>query len=791
MNMLKIKLLFVVCSFISLNAFAQNNSNEQLTTKFQQYVTNNFQEKMFVHTDKNFYLSGETLWFKIYNTDIATNKFATVSKVAYAELLNTENKSVLHATIELQDGTGNGQFVLPLTLPSGNYIFRAYTNWMKNFSEELIFHKNITVVNVFEKNEDTIKHSLKYDIQFFPEGGNLVNNVQSKVAFKAVNNFGVGINFQGKIINQNNEVITTFSPQKFGIGSFLFTPNTTNIYKAVIVTETNDTLTFSLPTINHNGYVMFTEVKDNNINISVQSSNEVSNEMMYLVAHNNKTIQINNAQNLQNGKTNFSINSSSLNEGVTFFTIFNSSNNPVCERLFYKRPQPKEFVEAKINNQQFNSRDKVSIDVLSYNNQKQPIASNMSISVFKSDALQTADVMDIQQYFWLTSNLKGNIENAGYYLNEANEQTDVALDNLLLTQGWRRFNWNDILQNTQKEFKYLPEYESQLITGKVVNKTTLTPAEGIGVYLSMPGKEFSFTAAITNNKGEFVAVMPKVSNKTSLIAQTNNRTDSNYRIDINSAYWNNFSSLKTPEFSIQKSVENELNNYGLSVQSDYIYNPKPIYLQTFHYTPFYTNSDNTYLLDNYTRFTTMEEVMREYVIGISVRKKSGKFIFNSLDAPRFQFFHTDPLILLDGVPVFDADNIMATDPLKIQKIDLVTRKFFYSSFAFDGIVSYTSYNGKMATSALNKESLLIDYDALQQQREFYAPKYELKESKESRLPDYRTLLYWSPNVHTNKNGKTNIDFYTSDLDGNFVALIQGLTQNGEPVKSIIKFNVVK
>jgi len=187
----------------------------------------------------------------------------------------------------------------------------------------------------------------------------------------------------------------------------------------------------------------------------------------------------------------------------------------------------------------------------------------------------------------------------------------------------------------------------------------------------------------------------------------------------------------------------------------------------------------------------MEEVMREYIPGVNVRKKAGKFVFSNVDAPRFQYFNTEPLVLLDGVPVFDVDNIMATNPLKIQKIDVVTRKFYQSAYAFDGIISYASYNGKLGTTLLDKESLLIEYNAIQQQREFYVPKYELKEQKDSRVPDYRMLLHWSPNVSTDVNGNTNIEFYTSDIVGNFTAIIQGITKDGEPVKSAVQFSVTK
>jgi Tfp pilus assembly protein PilZ len=779
-------IVFLVFGF---KLFAQVNNAENIIAKFNSYTSNHFQEKIFVHTDRNFYLSGETLWFKIYNISNHNKELTTISKIAYVEIINSENKPVLQTKISLADGTGNGQFVLPLALQTGNYLFRAYTNWMKNFSEEVMFEKTISVVNAFEKNEtDTITKTVKYDVQFFPEGGNLVNNIQSKIAFKAINSNGFGVQLKGKIINQDNQTIQVFEANKYGIGSFLFNPQIGNAYKAIVYTNNNDSSVYALPKIFETGFVMQAIDNGKTTTITVNASNTYNNSLLTLIIHNNNIVHINKSQTINNNQTVFIIDNSLFKDGINHITLFNQNLIPVCERLFYKRPTVNAVLETAINNKEFNSRDKVNITLAGYNNHKQLVESNLSVSVFKTDSLQQDNDFDIQQYFWLLNELKGNIEDPSYYLNTINDETNIALDNLILTQGWRRFNWDNILQNPTTP-KYLPEYESQIITGKVIDKKSLTPVDGVGVYLSIPGKDFGFTAAQTNSTGSFFALMPFIFNSTDLIAQTNNRTDSNYRVDINNQYWEKYSNVNITNLSVSKANESLLNNYGISVQANHIYHSKPLFKETQNYSPFFAKPDETYYLDNYTRFSTMEEVMREYVAGVSVRKRANKFVFHTVDAPRFQFFNTEPLILLDGIPVFDADKIIFSDPLKIKKIEVVTRKFYYGNFAFDGITSFTSYDGKLGASVLHAESLVLDYNALQQEREFYAPKYDVKENKESRIPDYRVLLYWSGNVKTNTTGTTEIEFYTSDLKGKYTALIQGVTQHGEPIKSTIQFNV--
>ena len=160
-----------------------------------------------------------------------------LSKVGYVEIIDSSGTHLLQAKIALHDAEGNGSFYLPLTLNSGNYKLRAYTNWMKNFGAEYFFEKDITLVNVQKKlSLPSIKPVGKYDVQFFPEGGNMVNNLTSNVAFKATDQYGKGLNFKGFLID-NTDTILTFEPIQAGMGSFSFTPVSQHIYKAYIKTD--------------------------------------------------------------------------------------------------------------------------------------------------------------------------------------------------------------------------------------------------------------------------------------------------------------------------------------------------------------------------------------------------------------------------------------------------------------------------------------------------------------------------------------------------------------------------
>ena len=153
-----------------------------------------------MHSDKNFYLSGEICWFKLYYVDASFHKPLDMSKLAYVELLNDKNKPVLQAKIALQDGYGDGSFQLPIDLASGKYRLRSYTNWMKNFSANYFFEKELTIVNPrFFTGKDSLKQKPSYRLSLFPEGGNLVYGLQSKIAFSFTDQNNRGISCEGFI----------------------------------------------------------------------------------------------------------------------------------------------------------------------------------------------------------------------------------------------------------------------------------------------------------------------------------------------------------------------------------------------------------------------------------------------------------------------------------------------------------------------------------------------------------------------------------------------------------------
>ena len=787
--------IFICSGFVFNFSFAQSNVSSLVEKQFDQYQQNNLQEKLFVHTDRASYLAGETVWFKIYCVNAANNQLLDLSKVAYAEVLDKDQQPVLQAKISLKEGTGDGTLTLPSSLPSGNYIFRAYTNWMKNFDAGFYFHKTITIINTIESEApDTGKVSKLFDVQFFPEGGDLVNGLQSKVAFKVTDESGRGTEFNGAIINQNNDTVAKYRPAEFGIGSFVFTPVKENTYKAVIKPANENIIIQNIPAVRSNGFVMTLSdaEKDNTIKLTIQTN--TSDLSAYLVIHSRQHINAAQQVNIKNGIAQTEIDKKRLEEGISHITLFNNAGQPVCERLYFKKVQRKLLINGTADNAQYTPRKKVTIDVSTKNESEKTVAANMSMAVYLTDSMPVHDE-DIYNYLWLSSDLQGKIEHPEYYFTDTSLATSEALDNLMLTHGWRRFKWTDILTNKKPVLRFPPEYEGHIVSGKLLNTVSGKPEENIVAFLSVPGSNFKLYTSKSNSEGLVQFNTKDFYGSKLIIGQANSQENSRYRIDFISPFSESYSSFKTPPFYSSLNAA-DLVHHSINMQIQNVYKidtgtyslPAPI--DTTH---FFGKPDVKYMLEDYTRFPTMEEVLREYVREINVRKRRDNFelniiVKNEVGNPDVK----NPVVLLDGVPQFDNGNkITHYSPLKVKELEIIFDKYYLGPATFNGIASFTTYKGDLEGFQLDTAATIIDYDALQLKREFISPVYQTKDEAESRLPDFRNLLYWSPDIKTGENGKQQVSFYTSDQPGKYAVVLQGLSASGDAGSKVFDIEVKK
>lgn len=762
-------------------------SLDSLIKKFTVYRQEHLQEKVFVHVDRTTHLTGETLWFKVYCVNGVTHQPLDLSKVAYVEILSAENKSVVNAKIELEHGRGHGSFFLPATLQTGNYTLRAYTQWMKNSDVEYFFHQPVTIINPFRSNEhNAAKKESTYDAQFLPEGGTLIAGVTSKVGFRVTNSSGKGIDFKGSLVTGRGDTVLRFKPARSGIGTFDFKPALNETYKIVISDSSHQVNVFSCPEIYEEGYAMRVEKHDNQIEVQVQCN--VSSRAyapVYLFIHTRNQIVESAAHTLNAGHLTFAIPVSKLDDGISHITLFDHAMTPVCERLIFKAPEKKLILSAQTEKTQYDNRHRGKLVLTAENETNAMVNANVSVSIYKRDSLPSFHRSDIRTHVLLTSDLHGEVESPDSYFQL---NSDEAFDQLMLTHGWRRFSWKNVFEQPHLPV-YLPETQGLTVNGKLFNQAG-APALGIQSFLSFPSRHISFFSTRSKREGVLNFVLKNVHGPQKFIFQTNFSRDSLLEFQMENPFAQVFSTQRTRLLRIDPKLEAALINRSVSMQvldvfrTDTLVPPS----ESADTIRFYGKPDETYYLDDFTRFSVMEEVMREYVPGVLVRKRKGKFHFLLHDVVNKSIFKEDPLMLIDGVPVFDTDKIMAFDPLRIRKLEVITKTFLYGQSIFPGIVSYSTYTGDLSGFQIHPKSIVGDFDGLQIEREFYQPRYDNAEARFSREPDQRTLLLWAPDI-TITDGKTEIEFFTSDQSGYFQVEVEGLTSSGRSGSTTYSFTV--
>ncbi|MBB1284623.1 hypothetical protein HRH25_09585 [Flavisolibacter sp. BT320] len=763
-------------------AFAQNvltDVQASLTTYVKAYTP----EKLYLHTDKAYYTAGEILWMKVYAVDGVFNRPLPASKVAYVEILSEGNVPVAQAKIALAERGGDGSIQLPFTLNSGHYTLRAYTAWMKNAGVGHFFEKGISIINTLkslEAQDETVIPASS--LQLFPEGGNLVNGLPSRVAFRLAGNNGKGTEGNGFLLNEKADTLASFTPFQFGMGHFNLTPQKGSSYKVIFQLADGKTVSRELPGAYDYGYTLQVEEAGND-QLRLQVNAKGGNAEVFLLAQTRQQVKAAQRAITNNGQATFTIDKKALGEGVSQFTIFNAEKKPVCERLYFIPPAKQEFrLQAAKNS--FGTREKVDLLLDSAGGN----GNNLSLAVFQLDEWQSGEATNIDQYIWLTSELSGPVENPAYYFGAASEERKKTTDYLMMTQGWRRFRWEQAEKETV--LPYQRERSGQRVTGRVTDTRTGAPAKDVQVFLSVPSSPYKLFTAISDSTGMVRFEVSGFYGAGEMIIQTSIPQNTNHKVEILSPFAETYRERGAYPLALNPAWQKALVNRSIGMQAQHIYHHEnirrfypPLLKDTL---PFYGQSIYSYDLDDYVRFNTLEEVLREYVREVNVGVKgSGESLrlklFNDTERRLYQ---DDILVLVDGIPQLNPNKVFDLNPLKIKRLDIIPRNFVLGHINYQSMANFISYTGQYEGLVLDPQAITIDYEGLQLQREFYAPEYATEGQRNSRLPDLRTTLYWQPNVDSKL-----LSFYTGDNKGRFLAVLQGFDGQGRTISTSVPFEV--
>ena len=348
---------------------------------------------------------------------------------------------------------------------------------------------------------------------------------------------------------------------------------------------------------------------------------------------------------------------------------------------------------------------------------------------------------------------------------------------------------NEVQRDEPPSMDYLPELRGNLITGTVLLKENNTPAVGRIIYLSVPTKEYLFYTSVTDSTGRFYFNSDELISSQYIVLKMEGCND-NCAMSLDDDFIKDHAEFVPSRLKIEPGLTLLIENQSVRSQIENAYYPlNRDSIAKGKNNRFYRNPDHVYYLDKYVRFPTMEDVLREYVAEVYVRKRDGTFTIKAMNGRTGVAFRENPLLLLDGVPVFDPNIIMNYDPMKVEKIDIVTHGYFYGPLRASGVISFQTYEGD-AQDLSFQDAVKQLYLGVQPYKIYYSPNYSVAREALARIPDYRIQLFWNPDIVIESNMTASIDFYTSDIAGEFEITIEGFLGNGEFVhqEEIIQVN---
>ena len=750
---------------------------DSLAAQLRRYDQRSLTEELFVHLDRPAYAAGETMWLKAYAVDGTFHRPLALSKVAYVEVLDAQRHPVAQTQLALPDATGHGSLVLPPALASGRYLLRAYTSWMQNFGPDFYFESPVVIVNTFTPSGGAggVGPAPAPDVQFFPEGGQLVQGLPGRVGFKVLDANGRGVAATGTVTDAKGKTVATFETLKFGLGSFALAPAEAGAgYVATVRVAGGGVIKSALPAVQPQGYALrLLDAGPTGLRLLVRATGPAppAGRVVQVLGHAGQRIVALAQGALAGGAGEFVFRKKDLPDGITHFTVFEGAR-PVAERLYFQVPRHPLAVVVRGGQASYGPRHRVDVQVSADQ------AANLSLAVYQLDSLSANQPADISAYLLLAADLKGTIEEPNYYLRDTSDVGRTAADNLMLTQGWSRFRWRDVLAGAYPPLPHLAEASGPLVRARLTTAAG-APAGGVGTYLTLPNRAGRFYYARTQPDGVALFEPIGLAGLQKMVLQSDPKDGGPYELSLLSPYSTQFTAGQLPTWVPTPALLPSLTERHLQAQVQQVFTDNtPYRVPALDSASVYGKVSEQYRLDDYTRFKVMEEVMREYVPGVLVRKRKDGFHFLNLNRTRQLIFDNDPLVLLDGVPIFNTNDIMAFDPLKIKRLNVVTSRYFQGSQAYDGVVSYATYKGDLGGFTLDPHALLEEYEGPQGEREFYAPRYETAAQQQSRLADLRNLLYWQPELTAGPGQAQALSFYTSDQAGRYLVVAQGLAADG-------------
>ena len=799
MNNYRGTLLIAFVFFLPLFSLAQ-----KLDSMMNIYANNYPQEKIHIQFDKKIYSAGETIWFKAYIFSGADPSL--FSKNFYSELSDADGNILERKVYPIVESSTAGNFDLPKVLKTRHLHFRAYTTWMSNFDTAFYFEKDI---RIYDKRTDSGITMIPQQsrIQFFPEGGDLVGGVESLIAFKANDQYGLPVVAEGSIQDKTGKDLMIFKSEHDGMGKFIITPDNGDSLVAVWKDPHGVEHRTPLPAVKPSGVILRAINGNQKILFSVARSADGGPDLKHLViiAHMHQHLvykaKINLDENFMSGGT---IPTNQLPSGVLQITVFTDNDVPLAERVVFVNNHEYEFMpQVAIMSKNVNRRGKNELQI----EVPDTLKANLSIAV--TDATADGEFPNddnIVSRLLLSGELKGYIHDPYYYFSNEADSIIQQLDLVMLTHGWRRFKWDQLVRGALPVIKN-PEqnYLSMKVDVLGVDPYKIAKEESLNVILRkkdsstqmlqvphLSGTKFGITGLVFYDTARAFYqfnVNRKLSNEAAITFNTGLIKGARSARPLIQSYegWTAEDSiyLRRNRFVMEeaariKPIDDQKVKTLEAVTVKGHQKTDAEKLDEKYASGMFAGGDAyTFDLVNDPYAVSMMDIfqyLQGKVAGLQIVTGNGPG-----GAPSLTWRGGKPSLYLNEMQVDESQ--LQNTPVS----DIAMVKVFRpgSGVGFGGgaggvIAVYTRKGGDEKPNDANfkglEHSLLVGYSVM---KEFYVPNY-LENSPESVQEDIRTTLFWKPFVLTDKdNRKVNISFFNNDICKKLRVVLEGINEDGK------------
>jgi len=796
--------LFTFCLFSLCSIY--NSSAQRIDSILNVYPDKYLPERLHFHLDRDKYATGETIWFKAYM--LSGFESSGLSKNLYVDWIDDNAKILAHQICPISStGVTCGQFEIPQDFTGTVLHLHAYTQWMLNFDAAFLYNREIQVLN-HKKNlvstsnivpaapvrqSITPAPGLQADLsnptlQFFPEGGNAVAGISSRIAFLCCDRWGRPVKATGIIKDSKGNTITELQSQHDGMGYFWLLAAKEESYSAEWEDGSGNVHHTKLPAIQPEGIVINISNAGDKKRLVIQRSEHADDKLkqLHVIATMQQTVLYTATANLDSDKsTTGMIPETNLPTGGVVVTVFNSAWEPVAERLcFINHPSQSTFSPTL-------TWEEKSVDKRGYNQLlitiPDSIAANMSIAVtdagLPSDAINNNNILS---QLLLTGDIRGRLYNPDYYFTDTTAEIKQRLDLVMLTHGWRRYDWNKIIKGDYPKFSYPKDTAYYTLAGKVSGISQKKLAESAYLFLIAKGKDSSQQTHLVplQKNGSFAKPGLLLFDSTYIYYKLNGikGPDSRIRLTLNDMH----TSPAIAGYSISRNTTayapENMDTAGSRRQLHFISKAAAMQAREL--------ASVTVIGHRKTQLEKMDDL---YV-------SSGLFKTSAMRSYAFDVAHDNLAVggylsieqyLTGRVPGYPDGLSWRNVTYFVNEMpgaeipplyDIAYVKAFPPPFVgapLNGaaIVIYTKKGKDSDDNIVNVPSVITKgYTPL---KEFYQPDYRGKDSV-SHQEDIRPTIYWNPILLTGKNAnKIRIAFYNNDVSNGFKVTLEGINEEGK------------